>query len=354
MSGPILIFSDIRNIIHWDIPATVEEYTQQIGRAGRDGERSHCMFYICPDDFYIREVFARGDLPSRQSLKALLQNLFNEEVVSLPIGAVFKMKHHAQSEDFDIRLGPLSILYAILELHFGLIRAVTPEYTKYLFRASPRYDTVVKADKSKEGKAIYSCSVKRRSYHHIDVTAVAQTLGLVRTDIIRKLNELDENGCIELKATGVMHRYRILSHLPSTDDAIDHLVEKLYPDLESREEDAMRRTQKVADLITGPKCFALALAEHFDMGLPDGKLACGHCTVCMTGERVVLPPTQPKPVNTAGVAQILRTCGVRDDPRFLACVAFGIKTPRVKKLHLDKLPVFGSLADHDFKVSDLL
>lgn len=41
---------DIRNIIHFDLPSSIEEYCQQIGRPGRDGQTSNCMFYICPDD----------------------------------------------------------------------------------------------------------------------------------------------------------------------------------------------------------------------------------------------------------------------------------------------------------------
>jgi len=352
LSWRLLIISDIRNIIHWDLPATVEEYTQQIGRAGRDGKMSHCMFYICPDDFYIRENFARGDLPSRRSLRALLKDIFNEDATSLPIDAVIKLNHYAQSRDFDVRLEPLSIIYAALELRFGLIRAITPEYTQYSFEATPTYYPVLRADRSKEGKAVISYAVKKAKYHHIDVTHVAQVLGLLRMDLVKKLNELDENGCIKLKASGIEHRYRILSHLPSTDEDIDELAEKLYADLEFREEDAMRRTQQVVDLITGAKCFALALAEHFGMRLPGGKLKCGHCTFCVRGKRIVLPPTPPKPVDIAGIKQILRVCNVRDDPRFLARVAFGIKSPRVKQLKLDKSPVFRSLADHDFKVSN--
>jgi hypothetical protein len=310
------------------------------------------MFYICPDDFYIRENFARGDLPSRKSLRALLKDIFNEDTASLPLDAVIKVSHYAQSKAFDIRLEPLSIIYAALELHFGLIRAITPEYSQYSFEATPKYYTILRADKSKEGKAIFSNAVKRAKYYYMDVTVVAQALGLLRMDLVKKLKELDENECIKLKASGIEHRYRILSQLPSTDDAIDELVEKLYADLEFREEEAMRRIKEVADFITGAKCFALALTEHFGMGLPDGKLKCGHCTFCITRKRIVLPPTLPKPVDIAGINEILRVCNVRDDPRFLARVAFGIRSPRVTQLKLDKSPVFRSLADHNFKVSN--
>ncbi|KAF4504562.1 hypothetical protein G6O67_008002 [Ophiocordyceps sinensis] len=340
---------DIRNIIHWDIPATVEEYTQQIGRAGRDGKTSHCMLYICPDDFYIREIFARGDLPSQTCLKALLEDIFDEKAVLLPVDGVINANHNSQSRDFDIRLSPLSIIYASLELRFGLIRAITPEYTQYSFEATARYYQSLKADKSREAQAIFSNARKAAKYHYIDVSGVARETGLLRADLVRKLNQLEERECIKLKASGIEHRYRILQPLPSTDGAIDKLVKELYADLEFREEEAMRRIRQMATLITGAKCFALALAEHFGMKLPDGKRNCGHCTFCLLGRRVVLPPTPPKPVDRAGIKRILDACDVRDDPRFLARIAFGMKSPRITQLRLDKSPVFRSLADHDFK-----
>ncbi|KAN0078845.1 hypothetical protein V8E54_005358 [Elaphomyces granulatus] len=39
-----------------------------------------------------------------------------------------------------------------------------------------------------------------------------------------------------------------------------------------------------------------------------------------------MPPTPPDP---ALIDEVLTTCSVRDDPRFLARIAFGIVSPRV-------------------------
>ena len=42
---------DIRRVVHWGPCKTVEEYYQQMGRAGRDGLPAECVMYADPNDF---------------------------------------------------------------------------------------------------------------------------------------------------------------------------------------------------------------------------------------------------------------------------------------------------------------
>ncbi|EYB32664.1 hypothetical protein FG05_03419 [Fusarium graminearum] len=304
---------DIRNIIHWDVPSTVEEYCQQVGRAGRDGKQSYCMLYLCREDFWIRENFARGDLPSRNSLRDLLKDIFDDDVVNLRQGETFKVSHYGQSTKFDIRISPLSVIYAALELKFNLIRATTPEYSSYKFEATSSYFPRLKVINTPESKAILQHAKKAKKFHSIDLT-----------------------------------QYKVLGKLPKTDTAIDKLTDELYEDLKRREKQALERLTEVVNFVTSPKCFGLSLAQHFGMDLPSNSKKCGHCTFCYQGQRVALPPASPKKVDRSAINQVLAATDVRDDARFLARIAFGIKSPRVGKLKLDKTKAFMCMADQDF------
>ncbi|KAK8044152.1 hypothetical protein PG993_004176 [Apiospora rasikravindrae] len=306
--------ADIRNIIHFNTSGTVEEYSQQVGRAGRDGLPSYCMMYICHEDWYIKENFARGDLPCKSSLDGLLHDVFTREMVKGRDGEdVIKLNHNELSQAWDIRASPLSILFATLELRYGLLRAITPEYSSYQFEDRGFYNKMAASDGSPEAKAIYKHAKRARKWYTFDIKAA-----------------MAGAWAIMLKAGGVEHRYRVLKTLPRTNAEYNKLVKELYADMESRELDALKRAQDVVDLITGER----HLADTVRSARPK--------------KAIELPPKPPVKVDIAGIQAVLKACDVRDDPRFLARVAFGIKSPRVSKLKLQNNGVFGSLEDHDF------
>ena len=51
---------DIRYIVHYQSPASLEQYVQEAGRAGRDGRRADCVLLYDPKDREIHEALLQG------------------------------------------------------------------------------------------------------------------------------------------------------------------------------------------------------------------------------------------------------------------------------------------------------
>ena len=49
---------DVRHVVHWGAPSTTEEYYQQIGRGGRDGEPTTCTLHWTEQDFFVSATLA--------------------------------------------------------------------------------------------------------------------------------------------------------------------------------------------------------------------------------------------------------------------------------------------------------
>ena len=60
--------SDIRYVFHYNPPKSLENYAQEIGRAGRDGLVSRCEMLLNPADRIALENFVFGDTPTRKAL----------------------------------------------------------------------------------------------------------------------------------------------------------------------------------------------------------------------------------------------------------------------------------------------
>ncbi|KAI6844725.1 hypothetical protein KC342_g95 [Hortaea werneckii] len=248
--------------------------------------------------------------------------------------------------DLDAQGTVLKNIYAQLELRFNLLREITPKYTSYQFRSlvgSP-------FDGTPASKAIAGAAICESEWTEIDVEKAAAAT-VPRNKIVKKLRQWQDSGIIDLQHAGVVNVYRIMRALPTTREEKDQIINDVYADLESREGQDLDRIDDVVSLLTGTKCFARALAEHFGDSLPEGEAECGECTWCETHVPRWMDIPAPRTFNVGLFDRILSIIPDGDDPRYLARVAFGIRSPRVTAARLGRHQVFGSMEDHDFGVS---
>ncbi len=67
--------SDIRSVIHFNLPGTLEAYYQEAGRAGRDGEPAQCVLLYAPGDRKLQQLFIDNEYPPRDAVYRVYEYL---------------------------------------------------------------------------------------------------------------------------------------------------------------------------------------------------------------------------------------------------------------------------------------
>ncbi len=68
---------DIRMVIHYNIPSSIENYYQEVGRAGRDGKDSYIFLLFDPNDIKIQQFFISNSYPDKELITKIYNGICN-------------------------------------------------------------------------------------------------------------------------------------------------------------------------------------------------------------------------------------------------------------------------------------
>jgi ATP-dependent DNA helicase RecQ len=333
--------SNIRYVYHYNMPKSLENFAQEIGRAGRDGEPSTCEMFLCASDLNQLENFIYGDTPTLASIRGLVREIFN-------LGEEFAVGMYDLSERHDIRQGVLSTLLTYLELD-GYLQAGTPVFSSYRFQPLVTSGEILKRFKGERRaflKALFGQVKKGKKWFRLDSDKASAAIGASRQRIRQALEYLAEQKLLELEAEKPQQRFRRWQ-MPAD---LEKLAAGLLQRSLEREARELARINEVLTLGGHDGCQAGRLCAHFGETLPG---PCGHCTWCLGGRRPVKLPRRAAVAIGHTVwqqAQELRRQQPDPfaEPRTLARFLCGLWSPRFRRDKLTEHDLYGVLSQVPF------
>ncbi|MEE2826699.1 MAG: RecQ family ATP-dependent DNA helicase [Planctomycetota bacterium] len=337
---------DLRFVVHYNLPGSIEAYYQEAGRAGRDGLPSDCLLMHTYQDRFIQEFFIENSYPSKEAVEQVFD--FLKTVKSKPI----EMTLMEIKDEIGLSIGSegISTCANLLE-KAGAIERLDSKDNRAAIKIDSRLPTLVDLlpREAKQQRKV--------------MRGLEQLVGSMRGE--RILFEPKRFAAeLEIKWEAVARAIRQLVHLPGVDyvppfrgRAIHMLAaDKLFRELEIDFAELYRRQQaerdKLATMIrfasTG-RCRQLEILEYFG---DDNRQLCQRCDNCQKNSADKL---QPRPTGKRAnpdaclyAAQVTLSGAARTENRFgktlIAQMLTGSSSRKIQKNGLNKLSTFGLLS----------
>jgi ATP-dependent DNA helicase RecQ len=270
--------ADIRFVIHYDLPKSIENYSQEIGRAGRDGQLSHCITLANLDGLTVVENFVYGDTPELSSIEYLINNIRLESGASHHELNITEWESQivSLSNASNIRQLPLKTLLVQLEMQ-GVIKPMYSYFAEFKYKFVESENTILNmfGDERREFlKAIFSTTKFKKVWGEVDFDFLFRSYQCERGRVVAALEYLAEKNLIVLESKKMTEVYQVDQNALADAD----LVNRVHHYFVDKEEKEIKRIASLVRFFELNSCLSFNLAQYFDDH--QTPLKCGHCSVC--------------------------------------------------------------------------
>ena len=337
--------ANVRFVVHYNIPGSLEAYYQEAGRAGRDGKESDCLMLYAPSDRYIQEFFIDNAHPTPETIKNVYEFLRHHE--DNPI----ELTQDDLKEELGLSIGTEGVgtCERLLE-KAGILERLEPNRNMAAIRFDTDTPTVLDLlprnaqTQRTVARALEQMVGSRRFqlvYFHI--ADLATRLDMSSNAVIRALRELNQRESIDYIPPFRGRAVRMIRRDLSFEELNLDLAE-----LEARRKANKEKLNRVVSFSTTKRCRQQTLLDYFG---DRSSLACNHCDNCDSGKSDAVPVSKGLEravlICLSGVARVKKRFGRQVIIQMLC----GSNSQKVRKANLSNLSTFGLMKG--FKQADI-
>ncbi len=330
---------DIRTIVHYDMPGTVEAYYQEIGRAGRDGRQSRAvLLHAGGIDRRIHEFFIDNAHPPAKWVHSLWRGLVGEG--GNPVfGTLEHFARHLPAEAGDRAVAAcLHIL-----VREGRVRRIAPADRSAFVRV---LDETAASSVRGHRRDVWDHVQAQRNLLgpspilQFQPDVWCRELGLSRDQLTAALRGLEDRGLLAFRAADRMGGVELIE--PEGPLQLD---ERRMEQRRNREYGKLDRMMSYVEA----ECRRRYVVEYFGEQAPFE--SCGTCDACRAGTRPSDAPAAPTPDQEQVVLKVLSCVARMERQRgqtgfsvdLVAKTLTGSKERKIVAFRFHELSTFGLL-----------